>query len=93
MAIKRIKRVNNVKEVKEVKEVKNEKKERLMNKAKEEVDKWVEDFSENRGNSYARDIEHNINLWCSIWEDSNKAKAYRKQWNDIYSKMARWWED
>ena len=90
MAIKRIKRVNNVNEVKEVSKVKEE---RLMNRAKGEVDRWVDNFSEKRGSSYARDIEHNINEWCSIWEDSNKAKVYRKQWNDIYSKMAKWWED
>ena len=34
-------------------------------------------MSEVKSGSYARDVEHNINAWCSIWEDSNKAKAYR----------------
>lgn len=54
--------------------------------------KWpkvLDSMSEVKSGSYARDVEHNINAWCSIWEDSNKAKAYRKSWNDIYKLMAQ----
>lgn len=57
-------------------------------KATKQISKGVEEFSEKRGNSYARDVEHNLNAWCSIWEDNNKAKAYRKQWNEIYASLA-----
>ena len=49
--------------------------------------KVLDSFSESSG-SYARDVEHNINAWCSIWEDSAKAKAYRAGWNEIYKQMA-----
>lgn len=52
--------------------------------------KVLDTFSESSG-SYARDVEHNINAWCSIWEDSAKAKAYRAQWNEIYKQMANGW--
>lgn len=71
----------NVKEVKELK------------KKLKQIEAGVEDFSEKRSNSYTKDIEHNINAWCSIWEDSKKAKAYREQWNWIYKQMAKWWEE
>ena len=50
-------------------------------------------MSEVKSGSYARDVEHNINAWCSIWEDNNKAKAYRKSWNDIYKLMAQGWNE
>lgn len=50
--------------------------------------KVLDTFSESSG-SYARDVEHNINAWCSIWEDSAKAKAYRAQWNEIYKMLAQ----
>ena len=50
--------------------------------------KLLDTFSEKKSYSYARDVEHNLNAWCSIWEDSNKAKAYRKQWNEIYASLA-----
>lgn len=49
--------------------------------------KVLDSFSESSG-SYARDVEHNINAWCSIWEDSAKAKAYRAQRNEIYKMLA-----
>jgi len=53
--------------------------------------KWpkvLDSMSEVKSGSYARDVEHNINAWCSIWEDSAKAKAYRAWWNEIYKQMA-----
>lgn len=48
--------------------------------------KVLDSFSESSG-SYARDVEHNINARCSIWEDSAKAKAYRAGWNEIYANL------
>lgn len=54
------------------------------------VKKWpkiLDTFNEESW-SYARDVEHNINAWCSIWEDSAKAKAYRAQRNEIYKMLA-----
>lgn len=64
-----------------------------LKKKLKQIEKWVEDFSEKRWDSYWRDIEHNINTWCSIWEDSKKAKAYREQWNGIYKAMSNWFEE
>lgn len=64
-----------------------------LKKKLKQIEAGVEYFSDKKSDSYWKDVEHNINAWCSIWEDSNKAKAYRNQWNEIYKKMARWWED
>lgn len=79
--------VKDVKETKETKEVKN------LKKKLKEIERWVDNFSEKRSWDYWRDVEHNINEWCSIREDSRKAKAYRDQWNNIYKQMAKWWEE
>lgn len=71
-------------------ETKKEKKvsEKTLKKAKKQIEKGVDRFSDKKSDSYWKDVEHNINAWCSIWEDSNKSKAYRKNWNDIYKYMA-----
>ena len=71
----------------------SQKEEKVLKKAKKQIEKWVENFSEKRWDSYARDVEHNINEWCSIWETPSKAKTYREQWNNIYKQMAKWWEE
>lgn len=70
-----------------------EKRAKQIKKNLKQIEKWVEDFSEKKSDSYWRDVEHNINAWCSIWEDSKKSKAYREQWNWIYKQMAKWWEE
>ena len=84
------KQVTWVKEAKE--EVKVNDIKQLKKKLKQ-IEAGVEDFSEKKSDNYWRDVEHNINAWCSIWEDSKKAKAYRDQWNNIYKQMAKWWEE
>lgn len=66
-----------------LKEVKKQK------KAAKAINKGVEKFTEKKSDSYWKDVEHNTNAWCSIREDSRKAKAYRDQWNWIYKYM---WE-
>ena len=60
----------------------------MVKSVKSRGPKLLDTFSEKKSHSYARDVEHNLNAWCSIWEDNNKAKAYRKQWNEIYASLA-----
>lgn len=59
-----------------------------MAKKQTKLEKGIENLSKRKEGSYQKEVEHNINAWCSIWEDSNKAKAYRKAWNDIYKFLA-----
>ena len=75
-------------QTKKEKKVSEKVNEKVLKKAKKQIEKGVEKFSDKKSDSYARDVEHNINAWCSIWEDSKKAKAYREWWNGIYKHMA-----
>lgn len=70
-------------------ETKKEKKvsEKTLKKAKKQIEKGVDRFSDKKSDSYWKDVEHNINAWCSIWESSTRAKAYREGWNNIYKYM------
>lgn len=72
----------------QVKEKEKKFSEKALKKAKKQIEKGVEKFSDKKSDSYWKDVEHNTNAWCSIWEDSKRSKAYREWWNGIYKYMA-----
>ncbi len=59
-----------------------------MAKKQTKLEQGIENLSKRKEGYYQREVEHNINDRCSIWEDSNRAKAYRKGRNDIYKFLA-----
>lgn len=49
----------------------------------------IDELGERREGNYGKEVEHNINAWCSIWENKNQSKNYRDAWNEIYAYLSK----